>query len=855
MNIKYIIISLLALLNPLLAKSQETAIDSLAVYHASTAMNSGKIQQEMVYLHLDNNSYYRGDRIFFACYLVTSGKLKPSDLSQTVYVELLNPSGKIIDRCVLRAVDGRCHGALLADETPFYSGYYEIRAYTRYMLNFGPEAIFSRVIPIYASPQKEGDWADRTILTHDTDNMPIMRQKTQKVKNIELKFYPEGGHMVSGLPARVAFELTDDTHRPLPGIEGRIIDRTNDKVMTTFRSGHMGRGTVDFIPENHQYAAEVSVNGKRYWCDLPQVEKDGITLRVNSHPESDKIEIAVNRTPGYACDAVGVSLTCRGELYGRSIVDISEQEGATFSMSTSRMPSGVGEITVFNTKGQPLADRMFFHNRNESVSVDYTFDKSSYRPFEPIDLEVRVSDSQSGIPVSIPLSLSVADADNHIEYPSNMMADLLLASHIKGYIHNPAYYFEKGNENDLDNLLMVQGWRRYSWSQLAGMEPIRIDSLPEQGIEVRGQILERMGNKPRAGISVSAMLAPADSTNIFGSTARAYTFTTDDKGRFMFHDDLIGKYMLLLSSSNKNKVSKNRILLDLSDFPSPRAYDVGELKVSLNTQNEQPVERVTTEDLNDLIDNGTKLLNEVEVTAKYTKAQEMARYMENSVVSYDVLREVNALRDNGDRYIKTLSQLLPEMDKNFKRGRDNTLTYNGKGVLIIADPDFAHNRGLIDELMGMENLVETKKETIKMSKSDPGAIPVDYIKNVFVNNTQDALMTYAARMAEQTSKSQFGAKMDAAKKYGCVVFIEFYPDRRSKLQAGIRRDVIEGYTPPSVEFYSPDYSVTPPFEPDFRRTLYWNPDVQPDADGIARVRFFNNSSATGFSVSSAHLPL
>ena len=64
------------------------------MYHAITAGNSGKIQQEMIYLHLDNTSYYRGDSIFFACYLVTSGKLLPSNLSQTVYVELLNPSGK-----------------------------------------------------------------------------------------------------------------------------------------------------------------------------------------------------------------------------------------------------------------------------------------------------------------------------------------------------------------------------------------------------------------------------------------------------------------------------------------------------------------------------------------------------------------------------------------------------------------------------------------------------------------------------------------------------------------------------------------------------------------------------------------
>ena len=38
-----------------------------------------------------------------------------------------------------------------------------------------------------------------------------------------------------------------------------------------------------------------------------------------------------------------------------------------------------------------------------------------------------------------------------------------------------------------------------------------------------------------------------------------------------------------------------------------------------------------------------------------------------------------------------------------------------------------------------------------------------------------------------------------------------------------------------------DYSVIPPMA-DFRRTIYWNPNVRTDKDGKARVEFFNNST-------------
>lgn len=759
-----ILISLFAMLLPI---SQTSTIDSLVMYHAITAGNSGKIQQEMIYLHLDNTSYYSGDSIFFACYLVTSGKLLPSNLSQTVYVELLNPSGKVINRCVLKSENGRCHGSLPANETPFYSGYYEIRAYTRYMLNFGPTAIYSRVIPIYAPPQKEGDWSERTILKQNSKTLKMLRPKPQKVDKIELRFYPEGGHLVSGLPARVAFELTDAARRPLSDVAGRIIDRTTDNIVATFRSGHMGRVYVDFTPAARRYYAEVMVDGKRYRCDLPAVEPDGIALRVNSQQEPDSVEVTVSRTPACPTEAVGVSMTCRGELYGRSIVDLTEQLSTTFKLPVGQMPSGVAQLTLFNAEGQSIADRLFFHNRHEFVNVEYTFDKNQYRPYEKIELKVRTTDSKTGEPISVPFSISVTDADNHIAYGSNIMADLLLASEIKGYVHNQAYYFEAGREADLDNLLMVQGWRRYSWRQLAGMEPIRLDSLPEQGIEVSGQVLERARNRPRAGIFGSAMLLPVDTTNRIGPKAKTHSFFTDENGRFMFRDTLYGDYTMTIFSSDKQQRSKNRILLDLSKRPEPRGYDVGELQADLHI----PATKYNITTVADTLETsfavpGTIMLSEVEVTAKHGTAVEMARYMESSIASYDIMHEVDVMRDTGKKNLRYLPDALINLDKKFHYNKGASC-YNGKQILFISDPEFGSNKGVIDELIGVEDIlfsddVDTPKQGI-----NPGNIPIDFIKKIYVNTQQEVIMTYSARMVKETmNKSRMDILMNDASKYG-----------------------------------------------------------------------------------------
>ena len=67
------------------------------------------------------------------------------------------------------------------------------------------------------------------------------------------------------------------------------------------------------------------------------------------------------------------------------------------------------------------------------------------------------------------------------------------------------------------------------------------------------------------------------------------------------------------------------------------------------------------------------------------------------------------------------------------------------------------------------------------------------------------------------------------------------------------RLLVHGYTPPA-QFYTPQYPDGPQYyDVDYRRTLYWNPNLQTDKDGHARIEFYNNSYSTRFKVSSSGL--
>lgn len=59
----------------------------------------------------------------------------------------------------------------------------------------------------------------------------------------------------------------------------------------------------------------------------------------------------------------------------------------------------------------------------------------------------------------------------------------------------------------------------------------------------------------------------------------------------------------------------------------------------------------------------------------------------------------------------------------------------------------------------------------------------------------------------------------------------------------------QGYTKPT-EFYSPDYGNMPlPEQTDYRRTVYWNPDVRTDEEGQAEIEFYNNGFSKKLNVS------
>ena len=808
---------------------------------------SDNIPHEKVYLHFDNTSYYQGDNIWFKCYVVTSEQYQMSGLSKTLYVELLNPGGEIVDKRILKIENGQCHGEFTLNHLTFYSGFYEVRAFTKYMLNFGEDVIFSRLLPVFDKPKTGGNFEEKNMLRYGRrgpmGSYAMKRERPLTGKTVNLRFFPEGGNLIQGIASRVAFEATDQTGNPIE-ITGVVMD-SRKQELCRIATLHEGRGVFTYTPGDgkRKDVAEIEYSGKKYRFDLPSCLPNGTTMEVDNLSCPDSIGIILRKSGNSPAEMYGVTVLNGGKLQKCFSVWLADDK-VSIKMDKTQMPSGVSQITLFNGKGEILCDRLIFTHENNILEIKAKTNKSVYRPYELVNMGLSISDHEAN-PVQTTFSLSVRDGANEVESGHNILTDLLLMSEIKGYIRNPSYYFEENDDlrrSALDVLLMVQGWRRYSWKQMAGVENFEPRFLPEQGIETNGTVVTRNKQKPKPNVDVSLFLHQKYEDNDSADFS-VKSFVTDQQGRFSFVSDVSGKWNMTLSVMEKGKKKDHLIILDRVFSPEPERYRYADLQVSIT---ENKIENMKDEETSDDqpeddsesfliayrdsiaklgIDQKIHQIEEVTIEAKRkTKEQEIFRNRSTSIAHYDVASEIDNIYDKGEYAGSDINEFLKNINLAFlfrRQGEHFEQVYYKQRLPIF--------------IINHERPIESEHDYFYYQH-----IRLPAIKSIYINETPDIICEY---------KPCLCSCFEALEKYSCVVFIETYPEGKipTKGAKGVRKTWLEGYST-IKEFYNPNYSVLLPV-PDYRRTLYWNPSVTTDENGKAKIEFYNNSRCTNFSIS------
>jgi hypothetical protein len=193
---------------------------------------------------------------------------------------VLSSDRKAILEAKIALKEGAGNGSFMLPSS-VASGVYTIRGYTSWMKNAAVEYFFEKAITI-VNTLKRPDW-----------------QKMESAPAYDLQFFPEGGHLVTGLESKIAFKATDAYGKGMDG-QGFLLNQRNDTV-ARFQTHRFGMGQFLFKPtDGNTYHAVVVVNhGKSLIKELPTVSPVGYVMTLNDAGDGNVTVTVTKNTNEY----------------------------------------------------------------------------------------------------------------------------------------------------------------------------------------------------------------------------------------------------------------------------------------------------------------------------------------------------------------------------------------------------------------------------------------------------------------------------------------------------------------------------------------------------------------------------
>jgi hypothetical protein len=486
------------------ARAQMPAPDSLAALGRQLQRYEQQTLVEKLYVHLDRPVYAARETMWLKLYAVDGTFHKPLGLSKVAYVEVLNSLHQPVLQTQLALRDATGQGALDLPAT-LPTGRYTVRAYTSWMKNFDPEFYFQTTVSIINTFAASGPAA-------------------ASAPAYDVQFFPEGGQLVQGVPGRVAFRIVDAAGRGLAAT-GTVRD-AQGRAVAQLRTLRAGLGSFSFTPGPGAYTAELQLGaGQKLVQKLSAAASQGYALQLTeAGPTQLRLHVAAK-----GVEAGGARLALVGHSGQRVATAQVAQPDARgevdFLIDKSALPPGISHFTVFDSRRQPVGERLYFQ-RPRPLPLALAPSQPSYGPREKVTL--RLSLATGADPAH--LSLAVYQLDSlAAAAPADISSVLSLTSDLKGTVEDPGYYLRdssQAGQQALDNLLLTHGWSRFRWADVLASRPPALPYPPElHGPLVRGQVLTAAG-APASGIT-AYLAAPS-------RAARFYTATSGPDGSVQF---------------------------------------------------------------------------------------------------------------------------------------------------------------------------------------------------------------------------------------------------------------------------------------------------------------------------------
>lgn len=764
-------------------------IDSMMKVYAE------EFPEQKAYVHFDKDIYRAGETVWFKAYLLSGFRLTAN--SKNFYAELIDAQGNIVQRKVYPVIESTAAGYFdIAEKTS--PGNYMFRGYTTWMLNFDTAFLYAKQLTIV---DKNGAPARSPSGSVGAPSTPAMQ------------FFPEGGNLVNDIESVVAFKANDNYGTPVSA-RGNIVN-SKGSVVATFTSQHDGMGTFKLTPQaGETYKAVWTDSLKRaQTTELPAAKNQGVVLRVTGTGAKKVYTLSRSAEVPDALKTVYVIAQLGQEKIYRAKVSLQNSFFTSGVINTADMPSGILTLTVFSETWEPVAERIVMVNNN-----NYMFGAKLNTPEVNTNIrakntiEVEVADT-----LLSNLSISVTDADvSQKKDADNIISRLLLTGDIKGYVHNPTYYFSNASDSvkeHLDLVLLTHGWRAYNWSNLLAGRKKFLKYPQDATLSLTAKVFGVANTSPlRYDEEIIAIITGTDSASHFVIIPKT------GKDEFATHNAIFFDTIKVSYSFTKDKNLKDRasVLFTNNFYKGTKKIDVAERPWFLQAAD-------TT------ILNRTKFLAD-QINKYGSKWDGKGNVLENVTVKSKVKSRLQQLEE---KYTSGMFKGGDGYDFDFTDPSNN-----------FATDIFSFLQGRVAGLQ-ISNSGGTPSATWRGSPTslfvDEMESDADRVQSLSVND-----IAYV-----KVIRPPFMGAMGGGSGGAIAIYTKRGSDAPMPVGKGLNSAIVTGYSS-NKQFYSPNYATrleSSDVVADYRSTLYWSPAVLtgPGRQKI-RIDFYNNDISKAYRV-------
>lgn len=303
--------------------------------------------QEKVFVHMDKPSYQAGDTIWFRAHTLTAAFHLPSAMSRALYVQLLGPDGRMVDRFTLEALDKRLFSSFIVLSESYPAGFYTLKAYTERMQGKSQHEYFSQTF-----------WVDNPVRS--------FKSIVDTSADIRVQFYPEGGRLLADQICAVSFRCESNKGEPV-SISGTVY-ASNGRPLVSIETMEAGVGYFSLPVETGQsyYALLDKEDGKTQYVDLPYVYSDGYSLKLMDMGDLWYVE-ALEAKQSHVRKPLTVMCLQRGVPVWHLTVT---PQRPYVRIPKSDLSSGFHVLILLDERNEVLSERGFYVHANDAAHVD-----------------------------------------------------------------------------------------------------------------------------------------------------------------------------------------------------------------------------------------------------------------------------------------------------------------------------------------------------------------------------------------------------------------------------------------------------------------------------------------------------